>query len=1414
MGIRVLGPLTVDGSGTLTRRDRVVLGSLATSPGQPVSADQLADALWGDRPPASASKILQGCVVRIRKLLGRDAVETSPHGYVLRLAPDEVDALRFEAQVARARELLTLGESDRAAYLLTDALTLWLGDPFADLEDWEPARTAARRLSELHLDAEELRVDALLRAGRYREVLAEAQALVQAAPLREHRWSLLARAQYLSGQQGDALRTIHQLKGVLAEQLGIDPGPDVVALEQSILRQDTSLLVADARAPSAVCPWQGLTPYGVGDADRFFGREEDVAACLEVLAEAAVLALAGPSGSGKSSILRAGVAAALRRRGTPSVIITPGTHPLQALTALATAEPDAALLVDQCEELFSLCDDAAEQQEFFRALSAEATTRPVAVALRADRLADVAAHPTFSRLVERGLYLVGGLGEEGLRSAVETPARQAGLVIEPGLVDLLVSEVRNDPGALPLMSHALLETWKRREGNTLTVAGYRATGGINGAVAQSAEHLYSQVEPGRRLLLRDLVLRLISPGPQGEPVRTRVPRRLLGTDPAHDQLIEMMVAARLVTSHDGALEITHEALARAWPRLRGWLDDDIEGQRIRHHLSAAADAWNTLDRPESELYRGVRLARVLEWGSRGRTTLTRAERDFLDASRLAAWAEEQSAVERARAQARLIRRLRVVLGGAGVLLVIALVAGGLAAVQSSRAGDNAAIAADSATQAIARKAGANALVSESVEESLLLAVAGVRLDESPDTRNSLLAAIGRHPELFASTPIEGGTVPLMLDASPDGRHVAVLGETQVLRLYDARTGGLLSTRQMGPALAKFGTLLGRVLAFSPDGRTLAVTRTPLRARPLALLTVPDLAEAAVLGGQPRRGWQATDISFSADGSRLAAALQRVTPSGTASTQTAARALVWDPSDPASPIRVGVASQGGQSVALDGPGRVLYTSNPLTRHDLANGDRRRLDPEGAHHLWDLNVVSHGRQVIGIDDSTARRFDSSNGRVLATYRHEAFINALQISPDRRSFFGVAWNDRLLTEWQLSDAGNPVREIALDQGNPGTVDYAADGTSLFATGQAGAALRQWDLTGRRHYIAEMPHSPGPTGAFGVTGPGGERSVVLWGGWDFVDHVTGQVTTIRPLDGYRHTYGAFHPDGDHFVTAAGPDVRVWDAETGRPTGLRARFAGGRITELDYTPDAGRLAVSEMSGTVTMLDATTFRRIGTPVELGEPVSWVVARPDGRTAVVLTGGVEPSGTWTLPTTGWALVDLERGSIVRRGRLHMTHGFWLAVSPDGHRAVVGGGDQADSSGSSSAKGMIEVIDLESGQPLREPQPWAGSARAQVSFSPDATRFLTTSPNGTVALWDATTVLPLATLVVPEATTLTGAFRPDGRSARLMDWSDGSAYTWELDLDHAVEFACQAAGRNFTQEEWRTHFGSRPYVRLCP
>ena len=570
MGITVLGPLTVDGSGRLGPRDRVILQALASRPGRSVSADELVDALWGEHPPASASKNLQSCVVRLRKALGADAIVTTEQGYTLALAADQVDARAFEAEVVRARELLAVGEADRVAYLLDQALTMWRGPAFAELSEWEPAREEAARLDELRLEAEELRLDALLRLGRPREVLSPAKAMVNAAPLRERRWCLLATAQYAAGSQGEALRTLRQLRHVLAEQLGVDPGPDAEDLERAILHQDSALPGTTPRASSVECPWLGLRSYDVDDADRFFGRESDTAACLDLLARKSFVAIVGPSGSGKSSILRAGVLATLRNRGHPFVVVTPGHRPLSALAALAEdAASDTVLAIDQAEEAFTLCTDARERNAFLDRLVHEVDIRPVLLSLRADRLGDVAEHPGLRLLVERGLHLVGSLDEPGLRQIVHGPARQAGLHVEPGLVDVLVREVRDDPGALPLLSHALVETWQLREGATLTVDGYLGSGGIHGAVARSAERLYARVEPARRHQLREVVLRLISPGSAGEPVRTRVPRRQFASDPDHAELVERLVTARLVTSDDGVVEITHEALARAWPRLRG-----------------------------------------------------------------------------------------------------------------------------------------------------------------------------------------------------------------------------------------------------------------------------------------------------------------------------------------------------------------------------------------------------------------------------------------------------------------------------------------------------------------------------------------------------------------------------------------------------------------------------------------------------------------------------------------------------------------------------------------------------------------------------------------------------------------------------------------------------------------------------
>ncbi len=496
MGIKVLGPLTVDGSGRLGPHDRVVLQALATRLGQPVSADELIDAVWGDHPPVSAPKNLQSCIVRLRKALGPQAIETSTHGYVLAVPPDHLDAHDFEAQVTRARGLLMAGENDRVAFLLEQALEHWRGPAFPDLPDWPPGRQAAGRLDELRLEAQELYVDAMLRSGRAREVLAQAHTLVSAAPLRERRWELLVLAQYQTGDQAEALRSLRKLRAFLARELGIDPSPEMLALEQSILEQDPRLLVRQPLAGAAQCPWQGLKAYDVDDTERFFGRDRDIQSCLNLLATGSFAALVGPSGSGKSSLMRAGVLAALRERGHRIVLITPGRRPLEAMTALPeNADARTVLAVDQTEEVFALCDDLEERREFLERLAHETIRRPVILTLRGDRLTQVTEHAGFSRLIEGGLHLVGSLDEKALHDAVTGPARQAGLILQPGLVDLLVREVRDDPGALPLLSHALLETWRRREGNTLTVDGYHATGGIHGAVAQSAERLYGSVAP-------------------------------------------------------------------------------------------------------------------------------------------------------------------------------------------------------------------------------------------------------------------------------------------------------------------------------------------------------------------------------------------------------------------------------------------------------------------------------------------------------------------------------------------------------------------------------------------------------------------------------------------------------------------------------------------------------------------------------------------------------------------------------------------------------------------------------------------------------------------------------------------------------------------------------------------------------
>lgn len=1410
MGITVLGPLTVDGSGRLGPRDRVVLQALVTRLGQPVSADELIDALWHDHPPASAAKNLQSCVVRLRKALGAQAIETMAEGYRLAVAGDEVDARRFESQVARARQLLALGEADRVAFLLEQALELWRGAAFMELAEWPPARREAGRLEELRLDAEELLLEAQLRRGRAPEVLSRAHEMVWSAPLRERRWELLALAQYRSGAQGEALRTIRQLRAELARELGIDPSGEVMALEQSILRQDPSLAVPHPLPIMERCPWQGLMAYDVGDAERFFGRDADVAACLGILGRRSFLALVGPSGSGKSSIMRAGVLSVLRSRGHRIVLITPGSRPMLALSALPeNASPRTVLAVDQAEEVFTVCEDVEERRAFLERLADEARRRPVLVTVRGDRLTQATEHTGFSRLVEQGLHLVGALDEAGLRDAVQRPAYQAGLVIEPGLVELLVREVRDDPGALPLLSHALLETWQRREGNTLSVDGYHASGGIHGAVAQSAERLYGLLDPDQRRQLRDLMLRLVSPGTGGEAVRAQVPRRLIAKDRDDEHLIEMLVSARLVTDDLGVLEITHEALARAWPRLRGWLDDDVEGQRIRHHLSDAADAWDSLGRPDSELYRGVRLTRALDWQSRTDSALTDTERAFLSAALAASEAEERSAAERAAAQTHLIRRLRIVLGGAAALLVIALVAGSIAAVQSNRAERNAAEARHAAVSADARRVGVRAQLSDDISLSMLLAAAGARLDKSPETQVNLLAALAKRPHLVRSAPPEGDYLDVM-EVSRDGRLIAASDAQNRMHLYSAASSRLLRSYDAGrPAGDGQAFIIG---AFSPDSRQLAlIPYTVESTEPVRLLNTNTMRPAINLAfpdsGKPVWG---VDVEFSADGRHLAATMHTA-PLGE-DLDTPGYALVWDLRSPSSPpqrVRTGRVIQG---MALSPDGQTLYTNWPLTAYDVATGEQiwRRA---GVHSYPTLEINRAG-SLLALEDWYTHQtllLDPADGATVHTLRgHRAEVSDIQFSPDG-SLVGSVSRDGELVVWRTA-TGRPVERW--DTFDPWGIGFSPD-NDLVYSGGGDSMLRTWDLSVQDTYLRQTTRvRDAKVFEQANLSPDGQQVAYGWlddkgTGWvRFIDTVTGERTpaTRLPENEAPGHLGTWDPQGGRYAvyTTFCDDcgqqagiVSVLDATTGELFRGRDVVDGdGGVLSLAYVDEGRSLLAGDSDDRTLILDPVTLRLRAGPFDL-DAHCCATAIANGSTAMVYEAASDGL------SAHWRVIGVSTGEVLSEGELDLRPNVSVA-SPDGSTVAVAG-----------SSGEIVAIDVSTGEQRRSTTSLGAEVR-WLNYSDDGERLVSGAANGAVSLWDARTLDLLGTVFPPHEGTAvpTGAqFIGDSHDVAIASY-DGRVYTWETDVDRAIDFACQMAGRNLTEEEWEEFLPAQPFQSVCP
>jgi hypothetical protein len=404
-------------------------------------------------------------------------------------------------------------------------------------------------------------------------------------------------------------------------------------------------------------PYVGLDRYEPADTDRFAGREALVADLLARVERQRFTAVSGPSGAGTSSVLRAGLFPALPR----AVLLTPGPHPMVALTE-AVRDDTEVVVVDQFEELFTHCHSAAERDRFIAALDAYR----VVIGVRADFHPHCAEHPRLAELMADAQVNVGAMTVDELRRVIVEPAAKARCTVEGALVATLTSEAICRPGSLPLLSQALLETWRRRAGNKLTLAGYHAAGGIAHALARTAESVYTDLTEPQRETARALFLRLTALGEATDDSARRVAWTELDGGPDHDAVVARLVEARLVVVDDRCVEIAHEALVRCWPRLRQWLTDDREAIRAHRMLTDATATWEAFDHDRSVLYRGTRLeqARLLI------DPLTERERLFLAASERAA-AHEAALVRR---RARQVLQLMVAVVVCALVATVAVVA--------------------------------------------------------------------------------------------------------------------------------------------------------------------------------------------------------------------------------------------------------------------------------------------------------------------------------------------------------------------------------------------------------------------------------------------------------------------------------------------------------------------------------------------------------------------------------------------------------------------------------------------------------------------------------------------------------------------------------------------------------------------
>lgn len=1317
---------------------------------------------------------------------------------------------------------------------------------------------------------------------RFGDVLEMAATFRQAARLSEQ--GRMALVESLTLREQEILQLIIQGKAnrEIAEALFIELSTvkwyirqiyaklEVHNRRQAILRaRELDLLVADEEEgygsvgatfiqlalPSPVNPFKGLRPFEAPDTRNYFGRDTLIRRLLDRLSHqnghtringpahrgaephipaSAVahrfLAVIGPSGSGKSSLIRAGLVPALGRGALAGserwflAQMTPGRRPLDELEVclirVAAYQPgnlreqlerdengllraadiilprddsELVIIIDQFEELFTLTANEDERRHFLDSL-ARAVTDPrsrirVIIGLRADYYDRPLHYPLFGDLVRSHMETILPLSAEELEQAIVRPAEQAGVVCEAGLAAAIIDDVLYQPGGLPLMQYALTELFEQRVDRTLTRQAYEALGGITGALAGRAEALFREQDLAGQEAIRQIFLRLVAldEGKDGLPdTRRRVMRSELtgitAEEEVADEIIETYAAHRLLTlDHDPAsrrptVELAHEALLREWERLHDWLEESRDDLYQHRRLQAMTQEWLYEKQDAGLLLSGTRLNQLAAWSEQTNLSLTHDERAYLNASIAARQdheAEEEARRQRELEAARQLaeaerRRAEVQTEAAARLRRRAIYLSAATVVAAILA--IATLIAGRQSALNETQARNNAAIAGTQEALAAGQAAAASTAEAIANEQRRIAEIERDSAGIAR---EAAEVEAQQRATAEAIAVGEreMAEAQT-RLATARELSLaaLNRLESDPELSVLLAVEAVETTHSADGMVLAEAESALRQ---ALMTLRQEAvwPGSEAGSCHTEIW-CSDVAYNGSGSRLAA-------SGPGNT-----AVVWDAATGeqltivnahAAPITAVAFSPDGNHLATAGADgqAMLWELDPdpqrvqLERPSLVF-DGHDSEATGVAFSPDgLTIVTAGR------DNNLKLWDAATGEEILTLSgHSESVSDVAFSPDGLSLYS-AGSDAILRIW---DVAGGVERMALEGHSERITDLAvsADGARL-ATASWDGTIRLWD-TGNGGEILSLRGDSArayavafsPDGRL-LAGGGTDAVITVW------DTETGDV--VLRLPGHRGIiYNlAFDPDGRRLASGADDgSVRIWDiSRAGSREWLTLDGHDWVMFGVDFSPDGTQLATASWDGRVKLWDVAT----GTEMDTFAADEWrkfaVEFTPDGSRLV--TSAMNDSAVlWSLPD------GVAENSFGGHGGPILD----VAVSPDGGRLVTVGE-------SAEIPGLIQVWNLATGELERA---WEGhdAAIERAAFSPDGRLLATAGTDGVARLWRAATGEPVATLTDHGAPVNGINFSSDGRLLGTAG-ADNLARIWRVDGE-AVEWQATLPGHS--------------------